>query len=196
MNYETLTKERVSGKLSFASILNVHGQNEHGETPLHIASNQGQIELVASLIERGAELNTSSNLGYTALHYAANRCYEEIVRMLINNGANVNSESNFGYTPLHYTVINGCGIKIAKILIDNGANVNSRNVFGNTPLHCGVALGKIEAVRLLIANGASLYLENESDCNAFQIARESGHAEVAATIQEAMKSSKRCFPRL
>ena len=58
MKYETLTKERVLDKIGFASILNIHGKNEEGETPLHIASNKGQTELVASLIERGAQLNT------------------------------------------------------------------------------------------------------------------------------------------
>ena len=59
MKYEPLTQERVFDKISFARILNVHEKNEEGETPLHIASNEGQIELVASLIERGAELDTS-----------------------------------------------------------------------------------------------------------------------------------------
>jgi len=194
MKYETFTQERVFDKISFASILNVHEKNEEGETPLHIASNQGQIELVASLIERGAELNTANNLGYTPLHYAASKCNKEIVRMLIDNGANVNSRSDFGYTPLHYAV-NYCKMDIAKMLIDNGANINIRNIFGNTPLHCVAALGKMEAVRLLIEYGASLYLEDESEYNALQLARNFGYTEVADAIEHAMKNSHLCHQR-
>jgi hypothetical protein len=50
-------------------------------------------------------------------------------------------------------------------------------------------------VRLLIENGASLYLEDESEYNALQLARNSGYTEVAAIIERAMKNSHVCHQK-
>ena len=99
MNRELINIKETHEKVEFESILNVHGKNEEGQTPLHMAATRGHIELVASLIERGADLNPKSNFGYTPLHYAANQSGVEIAKLLIDNGADVNAKSDFEYTP-------------------------------------------------------------------------------------------------
>lgn len=53
----------------------------------------------------------------------------------------------------------------------------------------------MEAVRLLIENGASLYLEDEAEYNALQLARNSGYTEVAAILENAMEKSHLCHQR-
>ncbi|MBP9165684.1 MAG: ankyrin repeat domain-containing protein, partial [Leptospiraceae bacterium] len=52
MNRELINIKGTHEKVEFESILNVHGKNEEGQTPLHMAATRGHIELVASLIER------------------------------------------------------------------------------------------------------------------------------------------------
>ena len=37
--------------------LDVTAQNKHGETPLHAASQRGQVELIGMLIKRGADVS-------------------------------------------------------------------------------------------------------------------------------------------
>ena len=81
------------------------------------------------------------------------------------------------------------------MLLDKGANINIRNIFGNTPLHCVAVLGNMEAVRLLIEYGASLFLEDESEFNALQLARSNGYTEVAGLIEIGMKNSLLCHQR-
>ena len=40
-------------------------QNDDGETPLHFASEDGEKEVYALLVEKGADRNMANNDGYT-----------------------------------------------------------------------------------------------------------------------------------
>jgi len=53
-----------------------------GYTPLHWAALKGHEEIVEALIDAGADLNTTNNLGRTPLHWAALKGHEEIVEAL------------------------------------------------------------------------------------------------------------------
>ena len=53
----------------------------------------------------------------------------------------------------------------------------------------------MEAVRLLIEYGASLFLEDESEFNALQLAIKGGYIEVADMIEIGMKNSLLCHQR-
>jgi len=46
-------------------------KDESGLTPLHIASQQGRLEIVKWLTAMGINLNTETQTGYTAIHLAA-----------------------------------------------------------------------------------------------------------------------------
>jgi hypothetical protein len=71
-----------------------------GGTPLLVAATFGRAEAAKFLIEKGANVNTSSNDGATALHGAAFFCHAEIVKLLLDKGAKVNAKNIRGETPL------------------------------------------------------------------------------------------------
>ena len=71
-----------------------------GGTPLLVAATFGRAEAAKFLIEKGANVNASSNDGATALHGAAFFCHAEIVKLLLDRGAIVNAKNIRGETPL------------------------------------------------------------------------------------------------
>lgn len=65
-----------------------------GSTPLLVAATFGQVKAAKLLIEKGANVNATSNDGATALHGAAFFCHAEIVQLLLDEGARVNVKNN------------------------------------------------------------------------------------------------------
>lgn len=72
-----------------------------GGTPLLVAAIFGRVEAAKLLIEKGANVNASSNDGATSLHAAAFFCHTEIVKLLLDKGAEVNVKNIRGETPLY-----------------------------------------------------------------------------------------------
>ena len=55
----------------FESGIDVNIRDDNEDTPLHIASRQGQLDVVKLLIENGANIHAQGGiLGYTPLHDA------------------------------------------------------------------------------------------------------------------------------
>jgi ankyrin repeat protein len=59
---------------------------------------------------------------------------------------------------------------MAQILLACGANINARSMGGSFPLHLASSIGHIEVVKLLLANGADIDLQNNNHETALQIA--------------------------
>ncbi|MCZ0933449.1 MAG: ankyrin repeat domain-containing protein [Oligoflexia bacterium] len=92
---------------------------EGGFTPLHLASNEGNLKIVALLLENGADVNAGKGTIGVPLRYASMSL--KISKALIDAGADVNSKDSSGYTPLHQVGT----IKVAELLLKHGANINA-----------------------------------------------------------------------
>jgi hypothetical protein len=55
----------------------------YGETPLHVATRQGNIKIVEMLLDAGAEVDIQNNFKSTALHIASAECHIELIRVLL-----------------------------------------------------------------------------------------------------------------
>ena len=77
----------------------VDAKEKDGVTPLWIAAQQGHLEVMKVLLEKGAVVDAKTNDGFTPLLIAAEYGHLEVVRMLLEKGANPNSEA-LGFTPL------------------------------------------------------------------------------------------------
>jgi len=95
------------GDLSMVrALLETSGANkdladEYGYTPLHLACEQGHVEVVRRLIESGANKDLADKYGETPLHIACIEGHLEVARLLIQSGANNNLADDEGQTPLH-----------------------------------------------------------------------------------------------
>ena len=70
-------------------------------TPLCIAIQKGEIDLVKKLIEYGADVNEKS-FGMTPLMVAARYNKVEIIKILLEKGAKQNEKNEKGFTALKY----------------------------------------------------------------------------------------------
>ena len=105
--------------------------NKFGETPLMIASIEGNLPLVKMLIqERNAQIN---HIGWTPLHYSCARGHLAVAQYLIANGAVVDSLSPGNTTPLMMAVQSG-NEALVKLLLDKGADIQVRNSQGFTAI--------------------------------------------------------------
>ena len=112
-----------------------------GWSALMYAAGAGHVEMVAYLLDQGAEIDMQWASGYSALHEAALWARWETVELLIERGANVNLRDHVvGETPLHAaswgrmrgvhnTSVNPnrrvSWSKVIKALLDAGSEVNA-----------------------------------------------------------------------
>jgi len=101
--------------------------NKYGETPLMIASIDGDLTLVKTLVlQKKAMVN---HIGWTPLHYACSKGNLEVAQFLVTNGALVDSPSSGNTTPLMMAVQSG-NEQLIKLLLDKGADIQLRNTNG------------------------------------------------------------------
>ncbi|MEX2305864.1 MAG: ankyrin repeat domain-containing protein, partial [Waddliaceae bacterium] len=121
--------------------VNMTISRDSGLTPLHVASQFGNVEVVQALIEAGADVHRKE-LSYsrgefrrTPLHYASINGHVEVVQALIEAkaGMNVRDKSNGNNTPLHYAA-HFCHVEVVRAFINAKAGVNIRNRDRKTPL--------------------------------------------------------------
>lgn len=63
---------------------NINSQNELGNTLLHKATNRGDIQAVARLLQMGADVSIKNNAGKTAIDWAVEDGEDEILELLSN----------------------------------------------------------------------------------------------------------------
>ena len=78
----------------------VNSRDSEGQTALNQATLGGQVETVAFLLEKGAQVNVRDDKGNTALHTAAFLGRLELAQLLVEQGANVNLKNDEEETPL------------------------------------------------------------------------------------------------
>ena len=72
--------------------------NKEGATPLILVAQMYNREIVAALIEAGADVNVAGEDGVTPLMNAARKGYSGLVRQLIESGCDVNRTEINGAT--------------------------------------------------------------------------------------------------
>uniref|UniRef100_UPI00358E46A6 death-associated protein kinase 1-like n=1 Tax=Myxine glutinosa TaxID=7769 RepID=UPI00358E46A6 len=73
--------------------------DRHGETPMHLACQDGHLPIVQALWRAGYRLDPQNKKGCTPLHLAALHGHAEVVRKLCLAGANVDALTNVGDSP-------------------------------------------------------------------------------------------------
>jgi ankyrin repeat protein len=113
--------------------------NKFGETPLMIASIDGNLPVVKALVQgRKAKID---HIGWTPLHYACSRGHLEVAQYLIANGAIIDSLSPGNTTPLMMAVQSG-NEQLVKLLLDKGADLQVRNTNGLSAIDIAIIYQK------------------------------------------------------
>ncbi|CAH1993637.1 unnamed protein product [Acanthoscelides obtectus] len=153
-------------------------QNEHGWTPLLIASRKGHIDLVNNLLANHARVDVFDNDGRSALHLASEQGFLPVCDSLLTNKAFINSKSRNGRTALHLAAMNGY-IHLVKFLIkDHNAVIDILTLKKQTPLHLAAAAGQIEVCKLLLELGADIDATDEQGQKPIHAACQNNYSEV------------------
>ena len=117
-------------------------QNKDGETPLHLASLSGHVEVARMLIEHGADVAAQNKDLETPLHLAYrpdSRSFQskepgKVSQLLFEQGADVNPKNKDGLTPFHLASRSRhLEDSRAQVLLQHGADPGdvSLGVFGS-----------------------------------------------------------------
>jgi ankyrin repeat protein len=142
---------------------------ETGNTALHLAAADGDINRVISLLSQldDADVNLENLENATALHLAVSNNRSAIVHLLLAHGADVEArflgqsdkgEGSDGEPHVTSLILaSSLGLtEIAGELIAHGAHVNDQNRNGQTPLHYAILNGNSGLLTLLLAHGADV----------------------------------------
>lgn len=113
----------------------------------------GNIEMVQSLIDIGANLNEINQDGNSPLTMAIAADNLSIIKLLIGKGANLDEHVN-GRSHISNLILEGRN-NLAKELVEMGANINSRDEIGRSSLAIACASNNHEMVKFLISKGAN-----------------------------------------
>ncbi|XP_008699087.1 SMC5-SMC6 complex localization factor protein 1 isoform X1 [Ursus maritimus] len=122
---------------SLVTKMNFHKTNLKGETALHRACINNQVEkLILLLSLPGIDINVKDNAGWTPLHEACNYGNTVCVQEILQRCPEVDLLTQVdGVTPLHDALSNG-HVEIGKLLLQRGGPVllQQRNSKGELPL--------------------------------------------------------------
>lgn len=122
--------------------------DRYGNSPVHLAVLSDDIELLNSLIDKGADLNVKNTLELSPVHLAAISGNTPLVQNLVSKGADINIRGNSGYTPLHIAAeIND--VRMTGYLLSAGANKSIRTDQKLTSTEIARIQGNDEILKLL-----------------------------------------------
>ena len=122
-------------------------------SPLHIALENQNPEIINYLLDQGADVNHENAWSESPLYSSIRMNNIKIIKIIIKNGGNVNVKNNHGESPLHIAVRIG-NIEIIDYLIAQSADPNAKDNLKFTPLQNAVARGRLDVAKYLISKGA------------------------------------------
>eukprot|EP01087_Luapelamoeba_hula_P000146 TRINITY_DN1008_c0_g1_i1.p1 TRINITY_DN1008_c0_g1~~TRINITY_DN1008_c0_g1_i1.p1 ORF type:complete len:293 (-),score=63.34 TRINITY_DN1008_c0_g1_i1:127-1005(-) len=161
-----------------------------GNSPLSwVIATDGKDELMESLIDHGAAVNSQNYDGETPLYIAAQNGLMSKVQYLLENGADVNIMNLVGATALHAAAANGDN-DIIRWLVKYGAHINLGDEEGDTPLHWAVREGNTRSACYLVHLGADAHLQNEDGESAIDLANATNEHQMARDLSFVAQHSK------
>jgi len=129
--------DRVLDAIESALITDVNCMDAHGESLLHYAARINSIDVVAALVDAGADVNGPEGEHTTPLEEAVHQGSFESAELLLSRGANINYQSPGKHTVLYRLVDarpNHVSQRTAvEWLLRHGADKTLKNWQGRTP---------------------------------------------------------------
>jgi ankyrin repeat protein len=152
----------------------INFQDAQGDTALHIATNNYNVESTDYLLKHGARTDSKNNEGNTPLHCALRsslfgfRIHEtnhkkNIVKMLLQHKAPVNSKNNQDQTPLERAIVLR-DKNIVMWLLQHGANLSNKELLLSLEL-------RLTLIAKLLADYQNLQAEIEKSLETNQSPR-------------------------
>jgi len=139
------------------------------------------------LRDDASAIDSRSKDGFTALHFACFFGQPDAAHLLIESGAAVDAvaANPTQVMPLH-SAASARNLEAARLLLEREAPgiVNARQQGGWVPIHAAAQNGDRPMVELLLKHHADPKLANDEGNTSAMVAREKGHAELAALLEK------------
>ncbi len=160
---------------------NVNLVTHSGDTPLHIAVKNNQLEMIPYLHSLGAKLDVKDHLGCTPLNTAVIQGQTEAALQLIALGAKGDARLKQGYSTMHLaSQMNN--VVVMDALKQKGIPVHIHGGRQMSPLHVAAMYGSFEAVQYLLAQGAAVDTNLEGGVRPLHLAARSGFYKVVKLL--------------
>ncbi len=120
-----------------------------GDSPLGLAAELGNVEIVKALVEAGCNVEWGGFVEPSPLCLAAFKGSTNVVQFLIEKQAKLNSKDANGSTPLMSAAANG-HLEIVKLLSEAGAKINIQSEHGDFALSSAANSGHREIYEYLL----------------------------------------------
>lgn len=171
--------------------VNVDEKNYAGITPLTVAAEKGNMEIIQLLVEDGKALvNEPSSYGVTPLIAASAAGNSQVIDYLVSKGADPIMQDDLGKTALTYAVTFDIPKSINALIKKDARPMFLPDNAGNTPLIYAAQKGYLTNVRLLLANGAKAdYRNPTSGISAVDVAAAEGHVNILRALAKNDKNA-------
>ena len=151
------------------------------KSPLLVASEKGNGEVVELLLEHGAQVDLVESFQRSPLLLASEEGNGEVVKFLLEHGAQVDSTNEDGRSALCIACENGT-VEDVKLLLEHGAQVDLEDLVKRSPLLLASEEGNGEVVKLLLEHGAQVDLVDEDGQSPLLIASQNRNLEAVKVL--------------
>lgn len=178
----------ADGDLEFVQTLlntgiNINEIGSDGFTPLMMAASNNKVDVVAYLLEKGADVNQISQ-GWTALIEAADEGAYESMKLLLEAGASVDYYKRINSPTAISLAASEGHFNCLQLLVSYDANVNG---VGNSipPLHIAAEEGKNDIVAFLFKQQVNINKKDSNGRTALMYAAKEGKLNTVSKLIEA-----------
>lgn len=162
----------------------VDERNDSGETLLHEALRRRKTPtLVGLLLNRGADLDVSDDMGKTPLDLVAAHPNPEMINLLLDRDSDIRKPPRLAQALLDRAVMWNENPNVLAVLLDRGADVTARGEGGWSPLH-GAALTNRNPriISSLLNRGAAINARTARGATPLHCAVENNENPSVATV--------------
>ncbi|KAJ4355542.1 uncharacterized protein N0V89_003559 [Didymosphaeria variabile] len=135
------------------------------QTALHIAAENGHVDIVRLLIEKRAKIDAMDDRGCTPLYKACGAKSDDSALYMIHHAEDINKRANNGKTPLQKAAARGHR-KIVEAIFEkcnrDVAVLTNKDNRERTPLHAAAQYGRKDVVEYLLQQGVSVTVQDNN----------------------------------
>ena len=158
----------------------VNGQNC---SLLAITAEEGYLQIVWLLLDKGADINSQSGLFGSALGAASAQGHLQVVQLLLDKGADINFQSEYYGSALGAASARG-HLQVVQLLLDRGANLYQRDFQGRTAILHACRSGEKDIVQMYTNLAPDLGVLDYQSRNCLHFPASHGHVDLVNWLLE------------